>query len=1113
MLSDNNYSYLIHKIDEFIRKYYLNKVVRGLIYLTASFLASYLVVTIAEYLGNFSPLIRTILFYSFLILNGTILANWIVIPLLSYYNLGNHISHEQASEIIGQHFVHVKDKLLNTLQLKKLADENHQQKSLIEASINQKIDDLKPIPFTSAIRINDNRKYLKYALPPLAIIFLISATAPSIFSESTERLLKHDKKFVKKAPFEFIILNKDLSSVQGDDFELQIKMTGNEIPQDIYLEDGANTFKLEKENIIRFNYTFRNLQNTKNIRLIAGDFSSDIYTIEVKRKPTLLNFDVILDYPEYVRKKREFISNSGDLTVPVGTKISWKFKTDNTSTIQLNLGNRNVSIKPSNANEFNFSYRAMQNTGFTARPVNKEVSTSDLANYTIKVIPDLNPAIQVNERPDSVNTKMLYFVGQVSDDYGFSSLRFHYKVLNGDKIAKSNSKTISFDRNALQSNFFHVWDVKEANAEPGQQVEYYFEVVDNDGVNGPKATRSVVRTVKLPTQAEAERNIEQSSKAVQQKTEQAIRQAGQIERDAKRLTQDLINKKSLSFEEKKEVEKLLEKQKALENLVNEIKKDNKQKSLEQQDIQNQPEEILKKQKQIEDLFNNVLDEKTRELLKNIEKLLEQNNKNQTQQDLSKMQLDNKTLQKELDRILELYKQLEFDQKLTNTIDKLKEQAQKQEKLGEQTEKKSSNPEALKQQQEELQKDFEKVQKDLEELAQKNEELEQKNNLQNTEKEQEQIEKHQEESSKNLGQKDTKKASENQKQAAKQMNDLSKKLEQMQQEGEMQEMQVNMQNLREVLSNLLTSSFDQEKVMQALKATSVNDPNYVKLTQKQKDIKDNLKMVQDSLYSLSRQVPQIESVINKEIQTINTNIDFALQQLAERRTAEANRNQQYAMTSINNLALMLSEVEEQMQQAMKNAKQGKGKGKGKSPSLSELSKMQEKLNQNMQKARQQMQQQGPQPGQGKQSQGKGQMSEQMARMAREQQLIRQALQDINREMNKDGKGSLGNLDKLTKEMEQTETDLVNKKIQQETLIRQQDILTKLLDAEKAERERELDTQRESKQGRDQAPNYKIVLEEFNKIKRRELELLKTVPPALNSFYKLKVGDYFRLLNTK
>ncbi len=116
-------------------------------------------------------------------------------------------------------------------------------------------------------------------------------------------------------------------------------------------------------------------------------------------------------------------------------------------------------------------------------------------------------------------------------------------------------------------------------------------------------------------------------------------------------------------------------------------------------------------------------------------------------------------------------------------------------------------------------------------------------------------------------------------------------------------------------------------MQSLKGISVNDPIYLKLTEKQKEIKDNLKIVQESLYKLSREVPQIESVINKEIQTINTNIDLALQQLSERRTSEANRNQQYAMTSINNLALMLSEVEEQLQQAMKNAKQGKGKGKG------------------------------------------------------------------------------------------------------------------------------------------------------------------------------------------
>ena len=114
MLSNNNYSYLIQKIDEFIRKYYLNKVVRGFIYLAASLFASYIIITVAEYYGHFSPLVRTFLFYSFLLLNGTIRFNWIFIPMLSFYRLGKNLSHEQASEIIGEHFSHVKDKLLNT---------------------------------------------------------------------------------------------------------------------------------------------------------------------------------------------------------------------------------------------------------------------------------------------------------------------------------------------------------------------------------------------------------------------------------------------------------------------------------------------------------------------------------------------------------------------------------------------------------------------------------------------------------------------------------------------------------------------------------------------------------------------------------------------------------------------------------------------------------------------------------------------------------------------------------------------------------------------------------------------------------------------------------------
>src|SRR5690606_12042270 len=108
------------------------------------------------------------------------------------------------------------------------------------------------------------------------------------------------------------------------------------------------------------------------------------------------------------------------------------------------------------------------------------------------------------------------------------------------------------------------------------------------------------------------------------------------------------------------------------------------------------------------------------------------------------------------------------------------------------------------------------------------------------------------------------------------------------------------------------------------------------------------------------------------------------------------------------------------------------------------------------------------------------------------------------MNKDGRGKLGNLEKIMKEMEQTETELVNKRITQESLLRQQEIQIKLLEAEKAEREREQDSERESRSGREFAPNYNNVLKEYQKKKSKETELLKTIPPSLNNFYKIKIN---------
>ena len=132
------------------------------------------------------------------------------------------------------------------------------------------------------------------------------------------------------------------------------------------------------------------------------------------------------------------------------------------------------------------------------------------------------------------------------------------------------------------------------------------------------------------------------------------------------------------------------------------------------------------------------------------------------------------------------------------------------------------------------------------------------------------------------------------------------------------------------------------------------------------------------------------------------------------------------------------------------------------------------------------------------------------MAAQQEYIRNMMHQIDQEDNKDGRKPLGDLQQIQKQMEDVENDIVNKRITEETLKRQQDILTKLLESERAERERDQDEQRKSEEAKNYQKRNPPAFEEYKQLKLKEMELLRTVPPDLNSYYKKKVNDYFQAI---
>ena len=138
------------------------------------------------------------------------------------------------------------------------------------------------------------------------------------------------------------------------------------------------------------------------------------------------------------------------------------------------------------------------------------------------------------------------------------------------------------------------------------------------------------------------------------------------------------------------------------------------------------------------------------------------------------------------------------------------------------------------------------------------------------------------------------------------------------------------------------------------------------------------------------------------------------------------------------------------------------------------------------------------------------SKELAQMAAQQAAIRQMTQELGRQLNEDGSGTGNGLEDIAKEMEEIEKDIVNGELDQLTLERQQEILTRLLKAENAERVRGEKEERESRTARETPTEMPPSLEEYQRKKAQEIELLRTVPADLTPYYKLRVNDYFNTL---
>ncbi len=1128
-------------LDAFIHKYYKNLLVRGVLYAVGIVVTLFLVAVLLEHFGWLSPLGRGIIFWTGLTAVAAVVGWLVVRPLLKMAGHGKRISHADAARIIGHHFPEVSDKLLNLLQL--MDGENYFDTDLLLAAVEQKTAELRPVPMLKAIDLRKNRRYLRYALPPLVVLVALFLLAPSAVTGPTRRITHYNTVYERLAPFSFRILNESLMAQQGDDYELRVATVGEAQPAEVTLDVDGRRYRMRDDKGV-FSYTFNKLQRSQSFRLTGGGVTSPDYTLEVLPNPVVLSFRMVLSYPAYTGRPVETVVGLGDAAVPEGTTVRWLFQTRDADSLHFEVesgkwkeecvdGNGRVEVSRRVMEDMDYSFYV--NT--VLRSPLSILRSSDTLRYTISAIADAVPMIAVEEVADSLHPDRRLFRGRVKDDYGFSRLVFVHRTTNARDTARNalSEVEIALAEGLTAQEFFFSFNTAELVMAPGDELSYWFEVSDNDAIHGPKTARSQVFEIKVPTEEELDRMLEQTSDDVRQSADAQMGELQRLQEEINEMMKKLVDKKELDWQDRKDLEQIAEKQKQVKEMMRQMQQQIQENNRLEQRYREQSEQLMEKQRELDRLMNEVMDDKMKETMAEIERMMQELDKKKVQQQLEQLKMDNADLERQLDQNIELMKRLEVEKKVEQTIQKMDRLAEEQRRLGEETEQaKGKDKEMLQQKQQELSDRFQQLKQDINQIKEDYKALDPSTDFRVPTGLEQQVEQHQQGAQQSLQKGKSKDASKMQQEAADDMEKLSEALAEAQLDAEQQDLAEDAEQVRQLLKNLVRLSFNQEELIDDLKAIYISDPRYQTVITRQNRVKDDFRNVEDSLRAMARRQLQVASAITKELGAADANIGRSLSGLLDMnqsfygsyKNTQAATSMQYSMTSLNNLALILAESLDQMQNQMRqNAqkkKNGQCKNPGKSnsqcsnpgkgkPSPKSMRQMQEELNRQMDALRKQLDKQGTKPG-GRHQLGQGQqMSEEFAKMAAQQEMIRRMMQQYGQEMKSASGGDpklAREIDQMMRQMEQTETDLVNRTITRQTIQRQQQILTRLLEHERAEMQREKEQRRESHEaGELYSQPSPAELERYQRQLQPTADPLRTVPPTLHPFYRQKVSDFF------
>ena len=1113
------------KLVQVTRKFYSLKGFRTFIFLIVSILTLFLAFIILGLIFDLVPSVR-IGFWVLAVFVTIFFSIHYFFPFIRSVFFPQDKDFFNISRIIGKENSDVKDSLVDFLQI------YHDQSTTTYSSfkylsLKQLYNEFQNVDFQKILNFKILIEPAKRLLILCLVFLFLFLVFPGSMSEAALKVIYPTKSFEKPLPLTLTNHSGDRVILKNEKIKLEGSYEGIR-PQRLWLmiettnmnEDSTIQEKLEIPLSSGKNY-FYEIMNVKNS--FSYWFSAEIGVVpfkdknvlssrgkvRVKERPYIRNLQIKLNYPEYTQLPDQLLApNDGEINALKGTSINVEIEANKI------LADANIIFQDSST----IPLKIFENRGVGKFVVRQDgeykinimdqdsISNYQPVQYSIFALEDEKPFVEIAkpgqdlDLGDELKISMLM---NIRDDFGFSKLS-----LKGNLIRAGSNDTTDLnielpfqylDKGKAVSE--SMWDLYPYYLTPEDYIEYYAEVLDNDRISGPKPARSRSFIIRLPSIMDM---MEQSGEKVTEQLERTgeiVKNSSELHKKLEEVNRELKRENELTWERKKELKEQLDTQKESLNKLEHIQK-NLQKIVNDLDSKKMlSAETLEKYFELQQMFRDLATPKIMEAMNKLQEALEKSDINQVKKALEEFSLSIDEFEKSIERTYELFKQVQLEQKM-DEINKLAEKiTEGQKQINKSLEEKNeidknqlgNKENNLEKETDFLKEKIENTQKDFQEMV--------SNQLNDLKKAQEFLENSQ--ISEQMSQLQQQLYSGNMQQAQKsgqniqtQMEMLQSMLQQAKQNMAQMQKQELIQEMQKVTQDMLKASYQQEDLSEQSNRTDMASSQINDIARKQAQMRENAVRIIKQLVDISKKTFYLSPQMNQTMSSLMQNMESSLGDLENRDLRNAAKAQKKAMADLNQAILAMQSSMGQLSQS--------SSASGFEQFMQQLQQMAGQQGQVNQQGMSLLNQLG---------EGKPQLSSDvLARLAAQQEMIRQSLNELNNEMGHRG-DVLGRLDDLGKEMEEVVKKLQQNQFDRKVVERQEGILSRLLDAQKSIREKEYSKKREAEREDKiivkSPPELEKVL--FNREDRLQKELIQALKEGYSSEYKDYIKLYYEILS--